>query len=356
MAQRNLRTGLYKALAIVVVAAAGVAAALEPALAQSNHCARLQAEYKSASRSSGGGASKSSLKRQLAAAQSQARRKNCRRLFKRASDCRAVNAKVSRLQRQLSQASRGSRSASAGSAQRQRLRNQLRRNGCNVPSGGGLQWAGSGYRTLCVRTCDGFYFPINFRSSRSRFKIDEAVCKSMYGGAGAELFYHNNGSSPDRAVSMNGKKPLSAQPYAFAYRRSFSESCQGELKRGLANLTGVFQTRMADGKSKKGTAKEIAKPSALPTPVARINTAPDPETRANLMAGFVAKRITPEGAEEVVVADIRQLGAEYYYELPEPIAAIYEPPDLGPEFSLFSEARADEQAVVDDAPGATTVQ
>ncbi|MCP4309549.1 MAG: hypothetical protein GY788_32665 [bacterium] len=57
-----------------------------------------------------------------------------------------------------------------------------------------------------------------------------------------------------------------------------------------------------------------------------------------------------------MVADIRQLGDEYYYQLPEPIAAIYEPPDLGPEFSLFSEARADEQAVVDDAPGATTVQ
>ena len=221
-----------------------------------------------------------------------------------------------------------------------------------------MQFAGSGYRTLCVRTCDGFYFPINFRSSRSRLKVDEAVCKSMYGGAGAKLFYHNNGGSPDRAVSIKGK-PLASEPYAFAYRRSFNESCQGELKRGLANLSEIFQARAAEDKAKngkgKGKGKEIAKPAPLPIPVARVDVGLDPDTKANVMGGFVAKRVTPESEDgELLVAEMRKLGDEYYYTLPEPIAAIYEPPDLGPEFTLFSQARAGERADVDEPPAATT--
>src|SRR6266540_3435428 len=31
------------------------------------------------------------------------------------------------------------------------------------------------YRTLCVRTCDGYYFPISYATNRSHFKTDAAV-------------------------------------------------------------------------------------------------------------------------------------------------------------------------------------
>lgn len=357
MTEASPTTGLFKALAIIALAVGGLAATLEPAAAQSNYCARLQADYQSALRSGGGGGGNTaSLRKQLASAEREASRKKCRRIFGRSRDCRAVNAKVNRLRQKLSQASRGG-SRGASTAQRNRLRSQLRRNGCEVPNSGGVQWAGSGYRTLCVRTCDGFYFPISFRSSRSRFKIDETVCKAMYGGAGAELYYHHNGSSPDRAVSLKGGRPLAAEPYAFAYRRTFSESCQGELKRGLANLANAFEARVAAKGPDKPAASESATTRLMPIPVARANPAIDPETVANLTGEFVPGRIIPEGAQDVVVAEVRKLGDDYYYTLPETIAAIYEAPDPGPEFTLFSEARADERANVSDAPaGQTTVQ
>ncbi len=43
-----------------------------------------------------------------------------------------------------------------------------------VPPGSAVdpQLGGSGYRTLCVRTCDGYYFPISFSTSPSRFPED----------------------------------------------------------------------------------------------------------------------------------------------------------------------------------------
>ena len=201
-----------------------------------------------------------------------------------------------------------------------------------------------GYRTLCVRTCDGYYFPISHSINRSRLKTDEMVCKSMYGGAGAELFYHASGGRAERAVSRSGRR-LVAEPYAFAYRSRFDESCQTELKTGLANLESVFVARADGVKSDAPARAGIGKWGALPAPAERVNTSTDPETRANLAGHFEVARVGPPDAETVVVAmaDVRRLGSSYYYVEPVTIDAIYAPPDLGPEFSLFSSARASER-------------
>ena len=93
--------------------------------------------------------------------------------------------------------------------------------------------------------------------------------------------------------------------------------------------------------------------------MARINATVDPETRANLAGHFKVGPVTPDDAEEVAVATttIRRLGPDYYYMAPPKIEALYEPPDLGPEFSLISSAHAAEsQPKIDGPTGQTTVQ
>src|SRR5690606_21240858 len=35
------------------------------------------------------------------------------------------------------------------------------------------------FRTLCVRTCDGYYFPISFSTTTERFADDERACRAM---------------------------------------------------------------------------------------------------------------------------------------------------------------------------------
>src|SRR5712664_2427672 len=44
------------------------------------------------------------------------------------------------------------------------------------------------YRTVCVRTCDGFYFPISFATEPARFPDDEKTCKNLCPAAEATLF------------------------------------------------------------------------------------------------------------------------------------------------------------------------
>ena len=72
----------------------------------------------------------------------------------------------------------------------------------SAPSG---QMGGT-FRTICVRTCDGFYFPISFETTPDRFRDDEATCQRMCPAAEVSLYtYHNPGEEVTQAVSLNGR-------------------------------------------------------------------------------------------------------------------------------------------------------
>ena len=199
-----------------------------------------------------------------------------------------------------------------------------------------------GSRTLCVRTCDGYYFPISSSASRNRFKIDEAVCKAMYGGAEANLYVHYNGSPADTAVSLSGKR-LSAEPHAFAFRETFNPSCQAELKSGLSRLGAAFAAR-AEAKSTKAGRDLKTVFGPVPDPLPRVVAGTDPETLANRGGSFTVGPVTPPDEEEELATAsllIRKIGAGYYYADPIVIETLSDPPPRGPVFTLIGSARAD---------------
>ena len=83
----------------------------------------------------------------------------------------------------------------------------------------------STYRTLCVRTCDGFYFPISFATVPARFVDDERTCQRTCPATEAMLFTHRNpGEDLSHAVSLAGK-PYTQLPNAFKYRQEYVEGC-----------------------------------------------------------------------------------------------------------------------------------
>ena len=59
------------------------------------------------------------------------------------------------------------------------------------------------YRTLCVRLCDGYYFPVSFSTLPNHFQRDADVCQSQC-AAPAELYYHQNpGGAVEQMVSVS---------------------------------------------------------------------------------------------------------------------------------------------------------
>jgi len=81
------------------------------------------------------------------------------------------------------------------------------------------------YRTVCVRSCDGAYFPISFATVPARFPDDERTCKALCPAAEANLYaYRNPGEDMNQAVSISGQ-PYATSPNAFRFRQEFNPSC-----------------------------------------------------------------------------------------------------------------------------------
>ena len=81
------------------------------------------------------------------------------------------------------------------------------------------------YRTVCVRSCDGGYFPISFSTVPARFPDDEKTCKALCPATEASLYaYRNPGEDINQAVSVNGQ-PYTALPNAFRFRTEFNPTC-----------------------------------------------------------------------------------------------------------------------------------
>jgi Protein of unknown function (DUF2865) len=85
--------------------------------------------------------------------------------------------------------------------------------------------AGDTYRTLCVRTCDGYYFPISYSTTPASFPQDEQVCQRMCPAAEVALYSHRNpGEDVSQAISTGGRN-YTELPNAFAFRKAFNSSC-----------------------------------------------------------------------------------------------------------------------------------
>jgi hypothetical protein len=143
---------------------------------------------------------------------------------------------------------------------------------------GGNSWSPQGlngvatYRTLCVRMCDGFYFPISFSTLPSHFPQDAEACSSRC-AAPTELYYYPNpGGSVDQSVALSTRAPYKSLKVAFRYRKEYVNGCsckEAEYKpaddAAAGQKTGALQTRGA-----------TAKTSAFPPAGVEANSAPPP--------------------------------------------------------------------------------
>jgi Protein of unknown function (DUF2865) len=128
------------------------------------------------------------------------------------------------------------------------------------------------YRTVCVRSCDGAYFPISFATVPARFSDDERTCKALCPAAEANLYaYRNPGEDMNQAVSVSGQ-PYTSSPNAFRFRQEFNPSCSCKA----AGQTWSDALKSIDDKAAaeqqgdiivtEESAKKMSRPQAKQTP------------------------------------------------------------------------------------------
>jgi len=149
----------------------------------------------------------------------------------------------------------------------------------------------SRYRTFCVRTCDGYYFPMSPASNRSDFARDGQNCQAACPGAAVEVYYHQ----ADQEDAAEMRSAISGHAYsdmatAFLYRsnakaQDMACTCSAKPKgfkvvAGESGETKEIETRVLDIER-----VDVAVPT-MPMPRSRPDPASDPETLLNREGNF----------------------------------------------------------------------
>jgi hypothetical protein len=151
------------------------------------------------------------------------------------------------------------------------------------------------YHTVCVRACDGFYFPISYSTVPSRFVDDARACQRLCPAAEAELYsFRNPGEDMEQAVSVNGQ-PYTALPNAFRYRKEIIAGCScrrpgQSWADALKNADDSSTLESGDIVVTDQNAKALSQPKPSGKPGA---STPQPGAGANSAAAAAASPAAP---------------------------------------------------------------
>ena len=137
---------------------------------------------------------------------------------------------------------------------------------------------GGNYRTLCVRSCDGFFFPVSSSASPSDFARDERTCQMMCPGTQTALYFHlSEGQESEDMISARGREPYTEMPNAFAYRNTsapMSKACS-------CNMRAFYNEMQRREAILKGTDSGEEAVTTWVRPFSRPDPGEDPETILN---------------------------------------------------------------------------
>ncbi len=259
----------------------------------------------------------------------------------RSPKCLNMNNRVEDARRQLTQLQQQRQALTGGGGNRRRtaeLQDALARSGCGgQPAaqkrrGGGLfDFFGGGreeeqedypqtpvyrsidpngrYRSVCVRLCDGFFYPIHYSTYGSLLGQDAQQCQSNC-AAPAELYvYRNPGQEIEQAVSLNGSAYMDL-PVALRFRKEYVKGCS--CKQAEYNPTEI------EAANKRAEADAVAPAKGKAKPTAKA-PAPPPAPQAAAPAGAA-------GAQPGLDLDVTGSNQPAPQAAPPPLPAAQKPP------------------------------
>jgi hypothetical protein len=163
--------------------------------------------------------------------------------------------------------------------------------------------SGSGYKTVCVRMCDGYYFPVSNNTGKKGFYRDQMKCRSSCGDE-ARLF-HMPANATDISEATDGQGRIyGLLPAAYKYRKTLVAGCQckpepwsdaelarhqryAEIDAEKAAAEQAQATKIAAAQTKADTKVASAAQPAPPAPAAGVTTADAAGGPATIAAAVV---------------------------------------------------------------------
>ncbi|WP_274628981.1 DUF2865 domain-containing protein [Arvimicrobium flavum] len=154
------------------------------------------------------------------------------------------------------------------------------------------------YRTICVRTCDGYYFPMSPSSSRNDFARDQQNCESICPGTEMRTYYQRaEVQGVETMMSTASEEPYSELATAYLYKRN---DVGPPAACGCGQMATEKNYTIIAG---QGSAAEDRTERRIPRPWTRPDAGADPETLANadggLSAGQLRELLKPKAAKRL---------------------------------------------------------
>jgi hypothetical protein len=89
--------------------------------------------------------------------------------------------------------------------------------------------AQAGSKAVCVRSCDGAFFPVSYSASQGRLTGLEDMCRALCPNADVSLYTYPPSGQIEQAVSINGARYMES-PNALKYRQSVDPTCSCKRK------------------------------------------------------------------------------------------------------------------------------
>jgi hypothetical protein len=160
------------------------------------------------------------------------------------------------------------------------------------------------FATMCVRSCDGYFFPVSPNSSSADFERDQKNCEATCPGTEVQLYYRPvDSEDSDSMASVATGEPYASLPAAYAYKdmsrpRPPACGCAGASVNPNFSIIG----------GSEGEDRDVAAEPVIPAPSARPDPATDPETLANQDGKLDLATIRRMLASKAVAAPLRPPG------------------------------------------------
>ncbi|MCB5176201.1 MULTISPECIES: DUF2865 domain-containing protein [Microvirga] len=156
-----------------------------------------------------------------------------------------------------------------------------------------------GRQLVCVRTCDGSYFPLS-NAPGGRQGADE-MCQALCPGTETRAFASPGGDDGlNRAISVSTNQPYTSLANAFKFRKTFDESCACKKENEswavvLRRAESMLEQRKGDVIVTAEKSEELSRPKATQARKAADKKA-DEESQAAAEAGDSAPTASRESA------------------------------------------------------------
>ena len=137
--------------------------------------------------------------------------------------------------------------------------------------------AEAGAKAVCVRSCDGAFFPVSYSASQGRLAGLEDMCRALCPNADVSLYTYPPSGQIEQAVSITGAKYLDS-PNALKYRATFDPTCSCKRK-GESWADALAGAEAKLGRESKGDVF-VTPEKSIELSRPRFDAKNDPKTKA----------------------------------------------------------------------------